>query len=240
VIPDVQSKPGVDPSFLKAVGQYIADHRPDKIICLGDFADMESLSSYDKGKKSFEGRRYVRDVDAAKRAMEVLMEPILKAAGYDPLMVMLYGNHEDRISRACDLQAEFDGVISLDDLGYEDAGWNTIPFLKPIIIDGVAYAHYFVSGVMGRPITTANALLTKKHMSCVAGHQQGRQIATATTGDGRIITGIIAGSCYEHEESYLGPQSNQHWRGMIFLNDVKNGTFDEMPLSLRYLRDRYG
>lgn len=240
VIPDAQQKPGVDPSFLAHVGKYIADKRPERIICIGDFADMPSLSSYDKGKREFEGRRYRRDIDAAKRAMEVLMEPILKAPGYDPTMVMLLGNHEDRIDRATSLSPELDELMSTRDLGYEEAGWNVSPFLEVVIIDGVAYSHYFTSGPMARPITTANALLTKKHMSCIAGHQQGRQIATQTTADGKIITGIIAGSCYEHDENYLTPQGNKHWRGMFFLNDVVDGQFDEMPLSLNFLRKRYG
>jgi hypothetical protein len=240
VIPDVQSKPGVDPGFLHAIGRYIAEHRPDRVICLGDFADMESLSSYDKGKKSFEGRRYRADVGAAKRAMHVLMEPILKEPGYDPQLVMLYGNHEDRISRAIELQPEFEGVISLDDLGYEDAGWNTFDFLKPIIIDDIAYSHYFVSGVMGRPITTARSMLTKLHGSCIAGHQQTLDIARSNRVDGTAITAVIAGSCYEHNETYLTPQGNNHWRGMLFLNDVRDaGDFDLMPLTIRYLKGRY-
>src|SRR5437868_3592556 len=49
VLPDVQAKPGVDFSFLSRIGQYALDKRPEVIVCIGDFADMPSLSSYDKG-----------------------------------------------------------------------------------------------------------------------------------------------------------------------------------------------
>src|SRR6187549_1879799 len=76
VLPDVQAKPGVDFSFLSRIGQYAVDKKPDVIVCIGDFADMPSLSSYDKGKKSFEGRRYKRDVEAAQFAMQAFLKPI--------------------------------------------------------------------------------------------------------------------------------------------------------------------
>ena len=65
VLPDVQSKPGIDFTYLTRIGTYALEKKPDVIVCIGDFADMESLSSYDKGKKSFEGRRFKKDIEAA-------------------------------------------------------------------------------------------------------------------------------------------------------------------------------
>ena len=76
IVPDVQAKPGQDFSFLRKIGEYIVEKQPEKIICLGDFADMPSLSSYDVGKKAFEGRRYTKDIDAATEAMATLLEPL--------------------------------------------------------------------------------------------------------------------------------------------------------------------
>jgi hypothetical protein len=127
----------------------------------------------------------------------------------------------------------------LCDLGYEGFGWNVSPFLKVEQVAGICFSHYFVSGVMGRPITSAQALLTKKHVSCIAGHQQGKQIATATRGDGKRITGIITGSCYPGHEEYLGPQGNEHWRGMLMCYEAIDGQFDEGFISLDYLNKRY-
>jgi hypothetical protein len=103
----------------------------------------------------------------------------------------------------------------------------------------VAYSHYFVTGVAGRPASSAAAQLNKKHQSCIAGHQQGLQIATGNHADGRMITSVIAGSCYEHDEDYLGPQGNRHWRGILVLHEVENGEFDLMPVSLKYLKRKY-
>ena len=56
IIPDCQVKDGVPLEYLEWIGHYIVEKKPDVIINIGDFADMPSLSSYDVGKKSFEGR----------------------------------------------------------------------------------------------------------------------------------------------------------------------------------------
>jgi hypothetical protein len=102
------------------------------------------------------------------------------------------------------------------------------------------FCHYFVSGVMGNPCTTARAILNKHHQSCIAGHQQGRDIAFGKRADGSEMTAMIVGSGYEHDEAYLNSQSNNHWRGVVVLHEVNNGSFDEMMVSMRYLRNKYG
>lgn len=247
VLPDVQAKPGHSYDYLDRIGKYVVEKQPDKIICLGDFADMESLSSYDKGTKSFEGRRYIKDIEAAKDAMQAFLNP-LKAYNYNarkngkkqykPELHLTLGNHEYRINRAVNDDPKLDGVLSISDLGYEDFGWRVYKFLEVLVLDGVAYSHYFTSGLLGRPCVSAAACLNKKHMSCVQGHQQGLQIATGYTADGKMLQSIIAGSCYEHNEDYMGPQQNRHWRGAIMLHDVNEGEFDIMPISLKYFNNR--
>jgi len=232
IIPDAQAKPGNDFSFLSCIGRYAVKHKPDVIVCLGDFADMPSLSQYDVGKKSFEGRTYRADVEAAKEAMTKLMVPILKE------QVRIEANRKKRWNPR-DLDRKLDGLISVSDLEYSSYNWEVIPFLQPIIIDGVVYCHYITSGVMGRPITTARGLLTQRHQSVVVGHQQGRDVAYSKRADGKRLTSIICGSCYEHDENYLDAQSNNHWRGIIMLNEVSDGEFDEMFVSLKYLKKNY-
>jgi hypothetical protein len=249
VIPDCQVKPGISVKYLENIGKYIVEKLPDVIVCIGDFADMPSLSSYDIGKKSFEGRTYKADIKAVHKGMEALLTPLwkfqekqrkLKKKVYSPRMILTLGNHEDRIDRAVENDRKLEELISIKDLNYEQYGWEVHDFLDVVVVDGIAYSHYFASGVMGRPVTSAQALITKKHMSCFAGHQQGRQIAYARKADGSEITCIIAGSCYEHDESYLSSQSNNHWRGFYVLHEVNNGSFDEMAVSLNYVNSKYG
>jgi len=248
VLPDVQAKPGTDFTYLNKIGRYMVEKKPETVVCLGDFADFPSLSSYDVGKKSFEGQRYLADLEAAKDAMCAFLSPLWefnekakrqKEKQYHPRMVLTLGNHENRVNRAVENDPKLEGVLSVDALGYEVFGWEVVPFLDVVVIDGVAYSHYFVTGLMGRPVTSAAACLTKKHMSCIQGHQQGLQIATGYKADGSLLTSIIAGSCYEHDEEYMNQQSNNHWRGFLMLHAVEEGSFDLMPVSLAYINKKY-
>lgn len=236
IIPDAQVKPGVPLEHLGHIGQYIADIKPDVVICIGDFADMESLSSYDKGKKSFEGRRYKKDIEAATQGMELLMAPIRAVADYTPRLVMTLGNHEERINRAIDGDAMLDGTIGLDDLPYKRYGWEVHDFLKIVRIDEVQYSHYFCTGVLGRPASSAAVMLRQCMGSAVAGHVQKLDIAI------HPMTGhmaILAGVAYTHDEVYLGYQGNNCRRQIVRLNEVRNGLFDPMFISLEYLKRRY-
>ena len=249
VIPDCQVKPGHGTEYLRWIGQYIVDKKPDVVINIGDFADMSSLSSYDVGKKAFEGRRYKADVEATHAAMEALLGPIneynakqrrTKHQLYLPELHLTLGNHEQRINRVTNEDPKLDGTISINDLHYAEYGWKVHQFLDVIVIDGIAYSHYFTSGVLGRPCVSAAAQLTKKHMSCVSGHQQGLQIHMSQRADGKRLTSIIAGSCYQHDEDYMGPQGNKHWRGALMLHNVNDGEFDTVPVPLNYLERKYG
>jgi hypothetical protein len=242
VIPDTQVKPDVPLDHLRAAGLYIAAKQPDVVVCIGDFADMPSLSTHDApGSAATEGKNYKADVDAVLRGMDVLMEPIHAAKGYEPRLILTLGNHEDRITRAVSADPrKLRDVYSLDHLGYAAHGWEVVPFLQPVTIGGVAFCHYFPSGIMGRPIMRPSLILSKLHMSAYAGHQQGREIAYAKRADGRDLTAIISGSFYQHDESYLSPFTNRHWRGMYFLHEVRDGSFDEMAVSINFLKRKFG
>jgi hypothetical protein len=239
-VPDAQAMPGVRLDHLSHAGQYIASKRPDVIVCGGDFGDFPSLSRFGRGERKFEGRRYKADVAAFHQAMELFMTPIAIEKEYHPSLHFLLGNHEDHITRITQEHAFLDGVISVDDLCLPDYGWIVHEFMQPIAIGGVAFCHYFPSGVRGQPITTAREILNKLHMSAVAGHQQGRDIAYGKRADGRQMTAIISGSFYQHDMEYLSPFTNKHWRGMWMLHQVKNGEFDEMALSIDFLKRRFG
>jgi hypothetical protein len=248
-IPDTQCKPGTPTAHLGWAGEYAVDTRPDVIVFIGDHWDMPSLSSYDKGKKSFEGRRYTHDIVAGNDAMDEFMSPITREQDrlkrnkerlWKPRMVFCLGNHEYRITRATEDSAELDGLISYDHFNLADYGFEVYPFLQVVEIEGVLFSHYFTSGVMGRPVSSARLMLQKKMMSCFMGHVQDRDVAFARKGDGNSVTGIFGGIYYMHDEDYLNAQTNGSWTGIWMLNDVRNGSFDEMPVSLNYLGKRYG
>lgn len=234
VIPDTQVKLGINTDHLEWAGNYAAEKRPDVIIHIGDHWDMPSLSSYDKGKLSFEGRRYVHDVDAGRKAMERFIKPF--PSDYRPRMVFCMGNHEHRIIRYANDNPELAGKMSFDDLGITDYGWEVHDFLKPVEIDGIQYCHYFTSGAMGRPVSSAAALLRTRQQSCTQGHVQHTDMAIHPKTQN---IALFAGTFYSHDEDYLGYQGNVQRRQIIIKNEVEDGIYDPMFVSLRFLEKAY-
>jgi hypothetical protein len=125
------------------------------VVIAGDWGDMASLSSYDKGKRSYEGARYKNDVEASTTAMEIFLTPLKnynKEARkkeeplYEPEMWFLMGNHEYRIDRATEVDPMLHGTISVRDLKFAEFGFRVIPFLEVLELDGIAFSHYFRNG----------------------------------------------------------------------------------------------
>ena len=116
ILPDAQVMDGVPMDHLNNYGKYIAEKRPDVIVCIGDFGDFPSLSKFERGTRHFEGRRYTKDLDAFKWGMELFMAPIVKVSGYKPALHFCLGNHEDHITRATVEDAKLEGLISINDL----------------------------------------------------------------------------------------------------------------------------
>lgn len=248
VIPDTQVKPGVPLDHLYWIGQYAVDRRPDVIVHLGDHADMESLSSYDRGTMSFEGRRYNNDIEAANRGFAALNDGMVrenqrlarnKKALWEPEKYLTLGNHENRIWRAIERQPELHGAIGVEDLNYEEFGWKVSKFLEVIEIDGVAYSHYFYNPLTGNPYTgTAENMLKNVGRTFTMGHRQTFVTAVRYVGN-KQIRALVAGACYLHEENYKGPQGNHHWRGILVKHEVEDGQYNLMEVSLDYLCRRY-
>lgn len=249
IIPDTQVKPGVPTHHLRWVGQYIVDKQPEVVVHLGDHWDMESLSLYDRGKKCFEGRRYRKDIESGNRALDVLMTPIhqyndtrrqYKEKQYKPRLVLLRGNHEERILRAIEADPILEGTIGYQDFNDHLHGWEVHEFREPVTIDGIVYCHYFYQPMTGRPYGgTAHTKLKNIGCTFTQGHVQGLDAAHAITPDGKRRRGLVAGSCYLHDESYKGPQANHHWRGILMKHEVNDGYYDLMEVSLDYLCRRY-
>lgn len=250
IIADTQCKPNHDFTHLKALGKYIVAKKPDVIIHIGDHYDMESLSSYDKGTRAFEGRRVKADIDAGNCGMDLITKPLLdlqkrqrknKKRVYSPRMIFCMGNHEQRIDRFVNENPEFHGFIGTNLLNLEKYGWEVHDFLKPVEQDGIYYVHYLANPFSGKPYG-GNALNQLKNVGCsfVVGHKQCLDIAVKPTIDGKMQLGIINGAFYPHYENFKGPQGNNHFRGVTMLHNVSDGFGEPMFVSLEYLVKKFG
>ena len=250
VVPDSHAKPGVSNRRADWLGCLIRDLKPDVVVNLGDGADMESLCSYDRGTKSFHGKNYEKDIEAHLDFQERMWGPIKKQKRKLPERHYLIGNHEHRITRAIQLQPELEGDrfgVSMKDLDlkkyYDEVHDYTggTPGVK--VIDGIAYAHFFISGVKGLPISGENigsSLLSKHHHSCTCGHIHTLDWANRTTVQGKRINGLAAGVFQEHWSSYAGEANRLWWPGVVIKWDVDGqGNYDPEFVSMKRIQREY-
>ena len=64
LLPDPHAHKDHDNKRADWIGKLILDERPDVVMNMGDTFDMPSLSSFDKGKASFHGASYEKDIEA--------------------------------------------------------------------------------------------------------------------------------------------------------------------------------
>ena len=247
VIPDPHAHPDHDNDRADWIGKLILDLKPDVVVNLGDMWDNPSMAGYDKGKKSFWGNTYHRDIVAGCEFDDRMWSPIRKAKKRLPYSVFLEGNHEFRLKRALEVQPELDGTISFNDFDLNRNYNNIVEYSGNtpgiIEIDGIHYAHYFVSGVMARAISgerPAYGLLTKEFTSCTSGHIHTFDYCVRTNASGRKIMGLVAGVYQDYESSWAGEVNKLWHRGITIKRGVENGCYDMEFVSIERLREVYG
>lgn len=250
IIPDGHASPFWDNDRFADLGKFIKSEKPDVIVNLGDLADMPSLSSYDRGKASFEGRRYADDLVAVRDALKLLgggtnVPKPRRSTGsasnvgslgngvYSPKRFIVLGNHEHRINRLVNDQPELNGQLSVDDLGYAEYGWEVLEYRSILSLGGIAFSHDFPTGISGKTISgenVARSLIQKNLVSSVCGHLHTFDHSERTRIDGLKIFGLSAG-CYTHPKMIEGWNKNTHhfwWRGVVMLEGVENGYYDKL------------
>lgn len=253
IIGDPHATPEADNERFDWLGRYIIDRQPDEIICLGDFACMPSLSSYDKFQRSFEGRRYHADIAAANDALARIDGPRSrynrqkarnKEKQYRPKMIMLGGNHDEgRIERVTQFHPELYKTIGIEDILYAEHGWTYVPYKSVYFSDGVAFSHHFASGGTGKPIGGlhhAHQLNTKHHMSTVCGHSHMYDRKPGYRADGTRFWGLVAGCFFEHTPEFAKDSAAQWWRGVIEANNFDGaGDYSIREVPMEELKGDY-
>ena len=253
VIPDVQIKDGHPTDHIKAAGNYIVRHKPDHVVVMGDWWDMPSLSRFNSNLES-EGLKLRKDLEAGDNAMMDFMMPIIKynekrkaqkKSIYRPKLTYIVGNHDPqvRIPRLIEDHPILEGFIEdTTNTFLTNLGFDVVDYLKIKTIGGIRFSHYIQNphSLKGSPLGgQVDTMLKNAGFSFVMGHQQVYKMGKHYLSDGTVRLGIVAGAFYDHDERYMGPQANRHWRGIVQLNEVVDGGADVCELSIDYLKRKY-
>lgn len=241
VIGDSHAHPDVSREHYRWLGKMVADLRPDVVIDIGDWFDMDSLNPYDKGKKSFEGRAYWRDIEAGVEAQALFNEG---RDGYEPqVMGRVLGNHENRGEKVLQYEPALSALVSKADFKSAEYGWHEVPFLEPLSIDGVGYVHYREATASSKPVAgvmPARAVLLKTHVSTVFGHSHRLGYFEDADGNGNRICVLNTG-CYFPQHAHYAGKDNALWRrGIAVLRNVQAGSFALQWTDFEDIRKRYG
>lgn len=246
-MPDSHAHPDHHNNRADWLGQLIADVQPDVLVHIGDSADLASLSLYDKGKKSFQGRNYKKDIDAHLDFQERMFAPLKARKRKMPYRAFCIGNHEHRISRAIETSPELEGAISMKDLNLEYWYDEVVDYSggTPGVtnIDGVSYAHFFVGGIAGRPLGGIHAgysLATKKFSSATCGHSHLFDTSWHVDLKGGPVIGTVVGCYQDYDNDWAGEVASLWNRGVVVKRNVDKGGYDLQWIRLESLRKEYG
>jgi len=219
----------------------VLELRPDVVINMGDGHDMPSLNHYE----DYVHATYKEDVKAGNDAYNRVRAPTLAwerkrpkgTPSYRPLWIQLGGNHDEgRIARLVVEEPSLRGTVSVSHIQVK--GWKYVPWLTPIVIDGITYQHQFNSPGSKRAITgvhPARLVLLKKHKSVAFGHNH-RFGQAEEAGVMAVNCGWYGGA----DEHYAGEDNiDLWWKGIVLLRDVSWGLGDIEQWSIERIRRRW-
>lgn len=251
VVPDAHAGPHQDLRRFRWLGRAIEHYGrvamsrgvAFRVVWIGDTGDYHSLSSYDKGKASAEGARYINDVAAHKQAMVLTRSMVSDDVWAYTDLHWTEGNHEYRAARYMKDNPSLQGTLTGPWDVMQDVGVQCHDFLKVLTLDGVDYCHYMQSPGSNRAVSGVNqgrSMVLKGMRSTVVGHSHKLDSSTLFDSKGNPVTGLVVGCFFEHDEGYAGQGNRKWWRGLVLLENVIDGSFDETRLRMDTVRKRFG
>lgn len=248
VIGDAHAGPGQDLSRFRWLARFCHEHKPDVVVCIGDWFGLDSLCKHNSPKES-EKQRLQADLDAGNEALRIFDNEmralnLKNGTTYNPRRVVTLGNHDARIMREASQFPYMHGVLSYDLMHWKSYGWQVQPFGMPIQIDGVKYCHFFTRTGSPRAISGQHhaATLVREGLgsTLVCGHSHQLHWYHRADHEGRRVHGLVVGCYFKHHEEYAGTSNGQWWRGLCLLRNVVDGDFDLETWHISRIEAKHG
>ena len=235
VYSDAHTEPDQDLSHFSSLGNFICEHRPDVVLDLGDFVSMSAVSHWDAGRKLLmEGRRYQRDIEAGREAIQRLVRPIIqlqdklrhqKKKPYDPKLIHMDGNHEAWVHKYVEQNPVLDGAMDLwKDLGIEDY-FQCLKYKSVLNICGVNFMHAPIAG-NDMPISgmhVASKALQRFSGHVVFGHYHRLEVENVTRIDSRCTRAISCPMFSNVRPHYLSASTPVNITTGFLMLDIEDG-----------------
>ena len=242
LIPDAHVTCDQDLTKFNIISDLIATRRPNNIIIGGDLADMLSLSAWEKSNKlSIEGRRYKKEIEAINEALDRLLSFKNSCTNYDPNIIYLMGNHENRVERYIETNPTLDGHMDLiEDLKLKQRNILVVPYKKFYELEGVLFTHAPLNAagqpVSGKLSVHKAAELTSKSLVFFHTHQC-QTYSCLRHGDSDLIQIYTAGCLFDGwaPGGYSDDTTHASMKCISFLSHYKTGRFDIEQISLERL-----
>ncbi len=252
LVPDAHVTCHEDLSRFTQCGNLIVDRQPERIMIMGDFVSLDSLSDFDMNTRLLmEQRRYEQDIRAGNVALDLMLRPLQdynkrmvegKRKTYRPEIVFLEGNHEYRATRYVQSHAELEGFIEVSrDLRLSDRGIRFIPYRGFYRVDGTTFVH--------APMNKANQPISGKYAVARALERYSGNIVFGHTHRWEYMeekrmdcdannTALACGCFFEVCPEYAEGAENNWWKGLTILHHHENG-WDIEQISLARLGRMY-
>lgn len=247
VIPDLHQDPRHPHRLevLKWVARFGSQQKYQRVVQLGDWLSMDSVSRHDKND-TFHGRTkplISDDISCLKASLDAWESGRDKE--WKPRLRVTKGNHEERLEIFENMHPESWGVFTDQiDRMWKSYGWQTSPYGEIIYINGVGFVHAPM-GMMGKPISgktagprTANELTA----DLVHGHTHRfstTRVAKIGTKDSVMVMEAGCALPWGEVEHYARHSMTGWWWGVVEITICDGEITDWSAISMKTLRSEF-
>lgn len=225
VLPDTHV-PNEDPLTMRAVVRYMKDHKWDEVIQLGDFLDLNCISSHNKENlRSVAGQTLFKDAAAGNRVLDTLQQ-----AAPGAQFTITEGNHCFRAERYIDANPQMEGLAEVPNLlQLEARGINWVPYWS----EGTVYTVGKASFGHGIYHSKYHARTHVEAYGCnfFYGHLHTFDAATKVfQGENNTLIAQSLGCLCSYRQKYLRGRPTSWQQGFAVFHFRENGMFNYFPV----------
>lgn len=199
VLPDTHL-PYEDRATLRALESYMADHKWDGWIHLGDLIDFNELSRFEAGNNRLDK---VGAIQRSYAATAAFLDRHRKLVGPSARMVYIEGNHEDRITQYLEKNPEGVGMLEVPRaLRLKERRIEWVPFWSTGQLFRLGNAYFCHGRATGKNHT--GKMLDRYGVCLYMGHLHDIQVTSkARWGDHKTLEAATLGCLCRYDQTYL-------------------------------------